>query len=205
MKKAKKIVIGLDQSYTATGIGIAVDGILFKCTSTEYKGLETRSEKRREIARILNTILTKNAEKADEIVVICERVRTFSKSFGSKKAGGNEQGSNPKYLMMTGALVATIVDTAALHGIDVYSVDTRAWKSKVVGNSKARTDKKGNRDAKSETIEFIEKLGFDMFMREKKTGKNKGERIYNDNAADGGCIALYGFIDKKLQNLKLEE
>lgn len=200
--KYNKIIIGIDQSYTRSGISIAVDGKLIKVSSVDYKGLKSRSQKRKHLSNIIYHILKKNAHKASECMILCERISTFRKSFGSK---GNEQGSNPKYLKMTGALVATIVDVADDFDVKVYSVDTRAWKSQIVGSSKSRKTKSGKRDSKSETVEFVQNLGFDLFVREKKVGKNKGEKLYNDDAADSGCIALYGFIPKSKQRLLLEE
>lgn len=200
VKKHRKIVIGFDQSYTATGIGIAIDGELEKVTSTQYKGLETKSEKRNHIRDITYKLCKKASQRSSQTVILVERIRTYNA--GGK--GKNKGHISPTYLKMTGALIAVIVDTAALFEIPVYSVDTRAWKSRVVGNSKSR--KKGKKtDTKSETIEFVESLGFDLFIREKKVGKNKGEPIYDDDAADGACIALYGFIPEKDQRLKLEE
>ena len=205
MVKHKKIVIGIDQSYTASGISIAIDGRLIKCTSTSYKGLGTNSEKRLHIRDIIGRLLNKASQKAHETIIICERIRTFS-SFGKQgfKKGGPPQGLNPGYLKMTGALIATVVDIAFEYGVKVYSVDTRSWKAQIVGSSKARQTK-GKRDAKSETVEFIQKLGFDLFVREKSRGKNKGEKIYDDDAADSGCIALYGFLPKAKQSLLLEK
>lgn len=197
----KKIVIGIDQSYTRCGISIGFDGKLKKVSSISYKGLETRSEKRRELRRVLSHLLKQCTERATETIIICERISTFRKSFGNNK---NQQGSNPSYLKMTGALVATIVDTAGEFDVPVYSVDTRAWKSKIVGSSKARK-KKGKRDAKSQTVEFVQNLGFDLFIREKKVGKNKGEKLYDDDAADSACMCLYGFLPKNKQKLLLEE
>jgi hypothetical protein len=196
-----KIVIGIDQSYTRCGISWGINGKLLKVKSIDFEGLESRSEKRREIRRVLSLLLPKCKSRATETIIICERISTFRKSFGSKK---NMQGSNPGYLKMTGALVATIVDIAAEYDVPVYSVDTRAWKSQVVGSSKARK-KKGKRDAKSETVEFVQNLGFDLFIREKLVGKNKGEKLYNDDAADSACMCLYGFIPKNKQKLLLEE
>lgn len=201
--KYKKIVIGIDQSYTASGISIAIDGKLIRVSSTNYKGLSSRSEKRKHLVSIINRLLTKASREAPEIVILCERIRTFS-SGGSKRKGfgGKEpQGLNPGYLKMTGALIASIVDLAADYNVKVYSVDTRSWKSKVVGNSKARKGKDGKRDTKTETVEFITKLGFDLFIRTNKNGKD----LFDDDAADSGCIALYGFIPEKQQKLLLEE
>lgn len=201
MAKYNKIVIGVDQSYTSTGISIAIDGKLKKVTSVNLKAFQTNSEKRRYIKRVLNRIITKNSQKASEMVILCERISTYRKAFGSK---GNMQGANPNYLKMTGALVAVLVDTAAEYGINVYSVDTRSWKSKIVGSSKSKNEG-GKREAKMDTVKHVEKLGFSMFIREKQKGKNKGEAIYDDDAADSGCIALYGFLPNNKQNLKLEE
>lgn len=203
--KYNKIVIGVDQSYTRTGLSIIADGKPMHVTSLDFKGLQSKSEKRLHLRQVLVRLIPKMLKKASEVLIICERVRTFSASFGSKKKGGNDQGLNPKFLMMTGALVCTIVDTAAELGVKTYSVDTRAWKSKIIGSSKAKVGKDGKRDSKSETVEFVQKLGIDLFLREKKSGKNKGEKIFDDDAADSCCIGLYGFISPKLQNLNLEE
>lgn len=197
--KYEKIIIGIDQSYTKTGISVCADGKLLKVKSINYKGLKTRSEKRRELRRVLTLLINNCSRQATETTIICERIRTFSKSFGSK-GKGNSQGLNPNYLKMTGALVATIVDAASEFNVNVYSVDTRAWKSKVVGSSKAKKTK-GKRDAKGDTVKFVQKLGFNMFIRTNKNGVD----IYDDDAADSACIALYGFIDKKQQRLTLEQ
>lgn len=196
-----KIVIAIDQSYTRSGISIGMDGELKKVSSIDYVGLKTRSEKRNEIRRVLSNWIPKALSMATEVIIIVERISTFRKSFGSK---GNQQGSNPNYLKMTGALVATIVDKASEYGVSVYSVDTRSWKSKIVGSSKSK-QKDGKRDAKGDTVKYVESLGFDLFVREKKTGKNKGERLYNDDAADSACMCLYGFLPKSKQILQLEE
>lgn len=202
MSKYDKIVIGVDQSYTKTGISVCCDGKLMLVTSINYKGLESRSEKRIEIRRVLMKLLRKASREALQTIVICERIRTFSNNGQqrSKFGKGQAQGLNPNYLKMTGALVSVIVDTAFMYEIPVYSVDTRAWKSKVVGSSKARKVK-GKRDAKSETVEFIQGKGIDLFIRTNRNGKE----IYDDDAADAACIALYGFIDPKQQRLNLEQ
>lgn len=198
--KHNKIIIGIDQSYTKTGISICIDGKLVKVSSINFKGCSKPSEKRNELRRVLTLLLPKALEKASECVIYCERIRTFSNFGNSKHSSG---GMHPNFLKMSGALLAVIVDTAFDYGIEVYSVDTRSWKSKIVGSSKAKV-KDGKRDAKSETVKYVQNLGFDLFIREKKSGKNKGEKIYDDDAADSACIALYGFLPKSKQNIKLE-
>jgi hypothetical protein len=200
--KYNKIVIGIDQSYTKSGISVAADGELIKVKSINYKGLKSRSQKRKHMAMVLQGLLKQTSKKGLQTLVICERIRTFSNN-GQKRSKfgkGEAQGLNPGYLKMTGALIATIVDTAADYNVDVYSVDTRSWKSKVVGSSKAKK-KNGKRDAKGETVEFIQKKGFDLFIRTNKNGVD----IYDDDAADSACMALYGFIPDKQQKLLLEE
>lgn len=194
-KKYNKIVIGIDQSYTRTGISICADGTIIKSSSINFKGLNSRSSKRKHLANVIYRILSKASQMALQTIILCERIRTNSPT------KGKEFGIRPDYLKMTGALIATIVDTADEFNVPVYSVDTRSWKSKIVGSSKA--DKKGN--TKMPTVNWVQnKLGIDLFVREKKTGKNKGERMYDDDQADAICISLYGFIKESDQKIKQE-
>lgn len=172
-----KIVIGIDESYTRTGISICADNKLLKVRSINFKGLKNKTDKRNKIKNVIKSIIKAIKPKLNsdgEIIIICERIRTFSTGFLSVN-----------YIKSTAALVAVIVDEAKAEGIKTYSVDTRAWKSKIVGTSKNK-DKK---QKKAETMEFVKKLGFDV----------------NDDAADSACIALYGFLPKQKQNLKLED
>jgi hypothetical protein len=43
------------------------------------------------------------------------------------------------------------------------------------------------------------------FSNSIKSVNKKGTVVYNDDAADSACIALYGFISKTKQALKLEQ
>ncbi len=200
-KEFKKIVIGIDQSYTRTGVSIAADGQLMKVTSLAFRGCRNKSEKRKELAKVLHKIIQANQHKASHMVIICERIRTFSHHKGKgQPTEGEEQGSgmfiSTDYIKATGALVATIVDVAYEYGVPVFSVDTRSWKSKVVGNSKG-SKKDGN---KLQTVNFVMAKGFDVSSVNKK-----GNIVYDDDAADSACIALYAFIPKHLRSLKKEE
>lgn len=200
MSKYKKIVIGVDQSYTRTGISICADGKILKSSSTNFKALENRSDKRKHIRDILVKLLKKATREAQETIIICERIRTFS-NFGHKgKKGGGPAGLKPDYLKMTGALIATIVDTGTDFDVKTYSVDTRSWKAQVVGSSKAKVVK-GKRDAKSGTVNFVQNMGIDLFIRTDKNGKD----LFDDDQADAVCMSLYGFIPEKQQKLKEEE
>jgi hypothetical protein len=174
--KYEKIVIGIDESYKRTGISIAADGQLLKVTSIPLRSSDCPSVKRKKISNIIYQIISKNISKSHEMIIIVERIRTFSQGFLSTN-----------YIKATAALIATIVDTAYEFNIPVYSVDTRSWKAKIVGTSKAKGTGK-NKDTKAHTLEYVKKLGFEV----------------DNDAADSACIALYGFLPKNMQNLKKE-
>lgn len=200
-KPYKRIIIGVDQSYTRTGLSLCIDGTLRKVTSINFKGCTVKSQKRRLLAKVLHQIIQSNQHKASEMLIYCERIRTFSHGGGKPKAGQSgepEQGGmflSTSYIKATGALVATIVDTGYEYGIPTFSVDTRSWKSRIVGSSKRI---KG--DPKLATVNFIEALGFNVSSVNKK-----GKVIHDDDAADSGCIALYGFLPEDEQSLNKEE
>jgi len=204
----KKLSIGIDQSYQRTGISIAADNKLLVVRSINFPGCKNKIEKRLYITEKLSKILKTNRGKAEEMLILVERIRTFSQ--GPKQEQGF--GLRPDYLKATGALIGTIVDTAYQYNIPVYSVDTRSWKSKILGNSKtdAVKYKSFEKPEKAAAILFVQNKGFDVAMRNKdgslkihKKGKNEGKVYYDDDAADSACIALYAFVNK--QNLKLEE
>lgn len=178
-----KIVIGVDQSYTKTGISVCCDGKLKYVKSVKFDKCKNKAEKRLLLKKILIKILKSANIKSNNVFIYCERIRLFSQGF-----------INQNYIMSTGALIGALVDTAYNYHIEVYSVDTRSWKSQVVGSSKSKTE-----DKKKETVDFVESLGFCLTKKNKK-----GKIIYDDDAADSACIALYGFIDKEKQKLKLE-
>ena len=184
--KYNKIVIGIDQSYANTGVGIAADGKLLKVTSIPLEGFNSNTAKRKHISNIISLILKSNLTKASEMLIICERIRTFSGGFISTN-----------YIKATGALIATIVDAVDMYELPVYSVDTRCWKSAILGKAQAG---KGE-DKKLAAIEHIMKLGFCNIQSTSK----KGKITYNDDAADAGCIALSGFNEHVISLLKQEK
>lgn len=191
--KSVPCVIGIDQSYKRTGISIAVNGKLKKITSVDFQKVKYKPEKR----RLLREKLSKAIEvcmshfSTDEIVVIYERIRTITQT----------DLLNPTYIKATGALCAVIIDTAFDYGIECWSVDTRAWKSGVLGTSKpCAIEYPGVTDPKKILdVKFIVDLGFgDDIIRYKriKKGSNRKSKdfSYDDDAADSACIALYGFV-----------
>jgi hypothetical protein len=198
----KKIVIGIDQSYTRTGISIAGDGKLLKVGYIPFEPSECHSEKRKKVKDKLTQIIKLNKHKASQMVIIVERIRQFS--------GGN---LSMDYIKSTGALIGCIVDTAAEYGVSVFSADTRSWKSQVVGTSVPRANKYNVDPKKWPTIEYLlsrnDVVQDDLLVEVGKRSKKfayciEGTKYcFNDDAADSACIALYGFA--KGRSLKREE
>lgn len=191
-----KIVIGIDESYTRTGITVLENRNIFCMASVDYKNSKNNSEKRLELKNLLNSLVhsvTKscNVETRD-ITVIIERIRTFS--------GGH---LSTQYLITTGALVATIVDTFYKYKIPVYSVDTKAWKNAIVGDSKPMENKYGINPNKYRTILYLRSKGLLKCIVEPYIGRGKkgvinikinGKKTpckINDDLADSYCIAMY--------------
>lgn len=195
-----KCIIGIDQSYKNTGISVASQKGLEYISSIKLYKLTSNTEKRSEVASRASEIIEQFSKNYTIDKVIIERIRLQSQGF-----------ININYIKSIGALNATIVDTASKYNIPVYSVDTRAWKSKIVGTCKPKENKYGVDPHKWPTLLFIKSLGFtsDILIPadKKKTGtiEIKGKKYaFNDDAADSACIALYGFLPENKQNLKEE-
>lgn len=200
--KYNKVVVGIDQSYNNTGISIAADGKLKKVKSLRLEGLENNSEKRRALASTLDGLLRSVAPRADEVVCIIERIRLRSRGF-----------LNIDYIKSIGALNSAIVDTCHDHGVTVYSVDTRCWKSQVIGTSKPSQvpNKYGVPDEKWPTVKWLLNQGWENSLivpvsprKKKGTFERDGQRfMYNNDAADSAGIAMFGFLGNQ-DKLQLE-
>lgn len=205
-----RIVIGIDQSYTRTGITVLESGNVFCIESVDYKNSKNNSEKRLELKNVLKRLvhsITKSCNvETKDIIVIIERIRTFS--------GGH---LSTQYLITTGALVATIVDTFYKYKIPVYSVDTKAWKNAIVGTTKPKENKYGINPNKYPTVLYMRDKRLLKYIAEPYKGRGEkgvikvkidGQRVpckINDDLADSYCIAMYGFLSKAKQKLKEEK
>jgi hypothetical protein len=195
-----KIVIGLDQSYKNTGISIGCDGKLKKVSSVWLDKLDNNTLRRDKLRLTLEKVLESNIGKSRDMVLMIERIRLQSQGF-----------INMDYIKGIGALNTVIVDTGLKYGIKTYSVDTRSWKSQIVGSSKPLDNKYGIDPEKWRTILYIKSLGFENSIlyevsKQKKKGvivKNGIRYTYNDDAADSAGICLYGFLP--LNKQKIEE
>lgn len=195
MPKYNLIIIGIDPSYSRCGITIAGDKEIIHSTSINYKANQASTSKRKQLEAYLIKLLDKAIPLAPRIAIIYERLRTFS--------SGNK--IRPNYLISMGALVSRIIDVASLYSIPVFSVDTRAWKTQIVGTNKplplTKLDALYPYANKLPTLEYVKKkYGIDC-----SEGVNcKGRPIFNDDKADSICIAMYGFLPKEIRKLKLE-
>lgn len=201
-----KIVIGIDQSYKNTGISVSADGKIKNISNLRLDCFENNSERRQRLKNKLSKVFEKYFLLADkygaELIIIIERIRLRSEGF-----------LNIDYIKSIGALNSIIIDCAYEFGIPVYSVDTRAWKSQIIGTSKPQNNSYGIDPKKWPTIKWLISQGYeDKLIRpingRKKKGviERKGKRFtYDDDAADSACISLYGFIPLTQQKLNKEK
>ena len=199
--KYKNVVIGIDQSYNNTGISIAADGKLLKVKSKHLDKYKTNSEKRLALKNTLDSLIDAISNKAETITCIIERIRLRSQGF-----------LNIDYIKSIGALNSVIVDVCHPRGIKVFSVDTRCWKSQVVGTSKPAPNDYGVPDEKWPTVRWLLKQGWEESLlipiegrKTKGTFMKNGKKyMYNNDAADSAGIAMFGFIgdSDKLQEEK---
>lgn len=211
MKTYNKIVIGIDQSYKRTGITVLGDKQILQMLSVDYKGCENNSQKRfelrNELFNLMREIDTQRNTGSKNITVIVERIRLRSQGVLSES-----------YIKSTGALVATIIDFFYhYNNIPVYSVDTRAWKSAIIGTSKPVDNDYGIDPHKYPTILYMRCIGLLGRIAVPYEGRGKkgiipikieGKKVpckINDDVADSYCIAMYGYLPKGKQNLKEEK
>ena len=175
------VSIGIDQSYANTGISVAADGKLLDVKSVHLDKYKSNSARRA-------------ALKSKSIVCIVERARIH---------GGETSFINIDAIKAMGALTATIVDVCDEYSIPVYSVDTRCWKSQVVGTSKPKPNKYGVPPEKWPTVVWACRKGFEkkLLVDLTDTRKTKGTFVkdgrrymYNNDAADSAAISIYWFV-----------
>lgn len=200
-KSGNKIIVGIDQSYADSGIAVVLNGELkavLECASTsKMQHTEYRTLLHNKLCSVFDQV-QKRAWKMGNCQVICiiERIRLQSAK------PGEQHFLNLNYIKGIGALNALIVDTADIYGIPVYSVDTRSWKSQVVGSSKPGRNRYGFPEEKWPTIKWCVDKGYGWLIAEQVSSRKikgvleeDGERwTYNDNKADAIGIAMYGFV-----------
>ena len=200
------VCIGVDQSYRRTGVSASVDGKLKLAKSIDLSRLKSKAEKRLAVSRRLDSLLSHILARhsPSEVVCVLERVRTFSQKFLSVP-----------YIKSMGALNAVIADLMWQSGITCYSVDTRAWKSGVVGYSSPASSKHPEAlrfsrrfsmdPRKAPTALFLHKHYPAIFKREAVrpvsgrrqrgtfTSKSGIRCEIDDDLCDSACISLSWF------------
>ena len=151
----------------------------------------------------LDNIVKRVKEKYPDAEVVCviERIRLKSQGF-----------LNINYIKGIGALNAIITDTMYEYGIETFSVDTRAWKSAIVGTSKPMANKYSIEPEKYPTILWNVKSGRKKEIINYEVGKKKKGVIvkgdkkyrYDDDKSDSIAISFYGFLPAKRQKLEKE-
>ena len=169
--KYKTIVIGIDQSYDRTGVSISADGKLLKVKSIDFAKYryKNNTQKRNKIRAYLQNVLKSINDKGTEVICVIERIRLRSQGF-----------LNIDYIKSIGALNSIIIDVMTTNNVPVYSVDTRCWKSQVVGTSKPMKNKFGVPDEKWPTVKWCIDKGFEFaILKEVQGRREKGTFIRN--------------------------
>lgn len=154
------IVLGIDQSYT--NFGVAVVKNKDELLHIDSYALEKFGDD--EVGRVAARKFVESAVKAltnrfKPDIIVVERVRLK-----------NTWGINLNDITCMSQLTCKIIDSA--FPIKVVSVDTRSFKSKVLGNASAKKD---------DAINFI---------------KNKFNVNIDHDAAEACCMALYAWTKK---------
>lgn len=192
-----KICIGIDQSYKNTGWSICKDNNIIDYGNINLEHENSNTDKRNIINSTVEYLITKSLSevknKPHSVIIIVERIRLRSQGFLSMN-----------YILSTSALIINIVDIAYKYGIKVYSVDTRSWKSNIVGSSKGKKKKvlitKGKNKGKYKTV-LDNKTDTLKYVKNVLKIDTKGD----DDVADAICISKYGFLDKNKRKLRLEQ
>lgn len=190
----KEVWIGLDQSYTDTGIAVVCDGDVKSLMHESFQGLSEKYQKRLQLSKRLEGIISR-LEGKYAVNVCIEAVRLFS---------GEQPHISTQYIFAACAMVGAIVEVCCRHGVPVYWVETRSWKKAVLGSSKPSGKRLNgvNDQRKVDSVLYAIKRGFrDDMASTVKSGKNRGKVRYNDNMADALCIAICGSQKKKLKNI----
>jgi len=149
-------VLGIDPGYSKTGFAIIEDKKLIESMCLDLSKHKTKREKRKIIRQSIQ--YAEGMHKPSRIII--ERVRLFSHGFISTKT-----------IVALGTIIAAVIDSTEL---DVYSVDSRSFKKRVVGNSSC---------SKADVIKWVHKtFGIDV----------------EEDEADSIAIAYYQFIENPL-------
>ena len=201
-------VLGIDESYANTGMSITYGNPFYKyetidCISLNEKQCRDKNEYRVMLMDTICKLLKEHENKMEGCIgayTVVERVRQFSRGFISID-----------YIKSMGALIAYIVEASSQFVMPTFSVDTRCWKSTVVGNSKPMINSYHVAPEKYPTLDYVVKHGMKGFVFNEvseKEGKKllshknpknifksaSGKYIrVDDDKADSICISRFIF------------
>lgn len=201
-------VLGIDESYANTGMSITYGNPFYgyrtvDCISIDGSFAKDKNEYRTFLLDEICTLLDKHKDKSNgtiECITVVERIRQFSRGF-----------INIDYIKSMGALIAYIVEASSQYVMSTFSVDTRCWKSTVVGNSKPMVNSFHVAPEKYPTLDYVVKHGMKGFVFNEvseeegkkllahKNPKNifksaSGKYVHvDDDKADSICISRFIF------------
>lgn len=202
------IVVGIDQSYTETGITVMQDSEVKLFHGVRNPDKLPRHVYRDILKQDMHKICQMVRRKNDDTMFICERVRLKSGGFISLDS-----------ISTMIELTALIKDVTASYGYELYTVDTRSWKSAIVGTTAGAENDMGIHPKKYRTIMYVQALFlnkpklYNKLMREvhwtTRNGvaltdlENKKKYVWDDNICDSYCIAKYGFLPDDKRKLEV--
>lgn len=154
-------VLGIDESYANTGVSITYGNPFYgyetiDCISIDDNSTKDKNEYRMLLLDEICTLLDKHKDKSNgtiEYITVVERIRQFSRGFISID-----------YIKSMGALIAYIIEASSQYIMPTFSVDTRCWKSTVVGNSKPMVNSFHVAPEKYPTLDYVVKHGMKGFV-----------------------------------------
>ena len=206
-KRYRIIWIGIDQSYKRTGVSVlADDDRVLMCKSVGYDN-KSKSYVRKHLTRRLRELAKRCKEEAVEVGAAIERIRVFS-HYGGGRRGPKATGLSMDYIMAMSALDAYIADMFGELGIPLYSIDTRAWKSRIVGTPLPQDNEVGCPPKKWPTVQWaMDRVGQDALLIPLRGNSQKRKDVYeidgmkymwDTDAADSLGIAQFamnGYFD----------
>lgn len=189
-----RCTIGIDQSYTCTGVAVAVAGEIKATKAIEYgKDMDDIEKRFNTKAELLKTMYACRNKGFSAFDIIYEKPRINA-------------GRTPfEFIKMSGAMEAEILETFWVfrHQCDIamYAVPTQTWKKAVIGTTKPDDSRPGFDPQKVPTYEWLVEHVPPRFYMTRTDNKrlkhniievNEDTRfLYNDNKGDAICIALY--------------
>ena len=201
-------VLGIDESYANTGMSITYGNPFYGYKTVASVNLSSNVAKDKNEYRVMlmDTIckfLKEHENKMEGCIgayTVVERIRQFSRGFISID-----------YIKNMGALIAYIVEASSQFMMPTFSVDTRCWKSTVVGNSKPMVNSFHVAPEKYPTLDYVVKHGMKGFVFNEvseaegkkllshknpknifKSASGKYVRV-DDDKADSICISRFIF------------